>query len=88
MMKHKTELAYEVFRHHMIEIRKKAGMTQAHLANLLGKPQSFVAKYENGERRLDVIEFLSIAEVLNVDSYDVIRSLSAKIKEEERSKRK
>ena len=35
--------------------RKSAGLTQAEVAGRLKKPQSFVAKYENGERRLDVL---------------------------------
>ncbi|WP_271597548.1 transcriptional regulator [Bradyrhizobium sp. CCBAU 45384] len=33
----------------------------------LRKPQSFVAKYEGGERRLDVVEFITIAEALGAD---------------------
>ena len=41
--------------------RKAAGLTQAQVAGRLKKPQSFVTKYENGERRLDVLEFLSVA---------------------------
>jgi transcriptional regulator with XRE-family HTH domain len=36
---------------------RKAGVTQSQLAVKLGRPQSFVAKYETGERRLDVAEF-------------------------------
>ena len=47
-------------------------MTQQAVADRLGKPQSFVAKYENGERRLDVVEFLEIAEVLDVDTVAII----------------
>ncbi len=43
-------------------------MTQAELAMLLEKPQSFVSKYENGERRLDVIEFITVCRVLKVDA--------------------
>jgi transcriptional regulator with XRE-family HTH domain len=39
------------------DIRKRAGLTQAQLAARLGVPQSLVAKVENGERRLDVLEF-------------------------------
>ena len=44
--------------------RSKAGMTQQQLAERLGKPQSYVAKYEGGERRVDVVEFLAIAQIL------------------------
>lgn len=51
---------YDIFRQCMIAARKAAKLTQATLAQSLNKPQSFVAKYENGERRLDVIEFLLI----------------------------
>jgi len=39
-------------------------MTQTQLAKRLGKPQSFVAKYEGGERRLDVIEFVDVVRAL------------------------
>lgn len=50
----------------LVEARKKAGLTQVEVAERLGKPQSFVAKYEGGERRLDVIEFLAVADVIGV----------------------
>lgn len=41
-------------------IRQEAGLRQDDLARVLGKPQSFVSKYESGERRLDVLELRSI----------------------------
>ena len=44
--------------------RKQVGLTQVELAKRLERPQSFVAKYETGERRLDVIEFIELAEAL------------------------
>jgi transcriptional regulator with XRE-family HTH domain len=51
----------------MIAARRKAGLTQQEVANRLRKPQSFVAKYEGGERRLDVVEFLAIARAIGAD---------------------
>lgn len=48
-------------------VRKAADVTQAELAERLGKPQSFVSKVERGERRIDVIEFCQIAEALGHD---------------------
>ncbi len=42
------------------KLRKMAGFTQAELAELLNKPQSYVSKYESGERRLDVIELIVV----------------------------
>lgn len=56
--------------------RKKAGITQTQLAKKLGKPQSFVAKYEGGERRLDVIEFLEVAEIIDADAFAILKKLS------------
>jgi transcriptional regulator with XRE-family HTH domain len=38
------------------EARRKAGLTQEDIANVLGQTQSFVSKCERGERRLDLVE--------------------------------
>ena len=48
-------------------MRKAAALTQQALALRLKKPQSFVAKYEGGERRLDVVEFITISRALGAD---------------------
>jgi len=56
------------------EMRQSKGITQTELAKRLRRPQSFVAKYEQGERRLDVIEFVTIAEMIGVDPIALIRS--------------
>jgi len=55
--------------------RRTKAMTQADVAVRLGKPQSFVAKYERGERRLDVIEFLDVADALGADPCELLRGL-------------
>jgi transcriptional regulator with XRE-family HTH domain len=59
----------------MIAARKKAGLTQHDLAERLGKPQSFVAKYESGERRIDVVEFVAITQAIGVDPVRILKSL-------------
>jgi transcriptional regulator with XRE-family HTH domain len=47
--------------------REKAGITQQELAKRLGRPQSFVAKYERCERRIDVAEFVRISEAVGAN---------------------
>jgi len=47
------------------------------LAALLDKPQSFVSKYENGERRLDVAELLAILDALNCDPHAALGEILA-----------
>lgn len=58
--------------------RREAGVTQLELSRALGKPQSFVSKYESGERRLDVIEFITICEALGVAPTKIIKRLEVK----------
>ncbi|BBH37934.1 MAG: helix-turn-helix domain-containing protein [Microcystis sp.] len=66
---------YHVFRRCLIAARKDANLTQAALAKAIKKPQSFVAKYENGERRLDVVEFLLVSRVIGVDPCEILRQV-------------
>jgi transcriptional regulator with XRE-family HTH domain len=63
----------------LIAARDKAGLTQQKLAKRLGKHQSFVAKYEGGERRLDVIEFIVIVREIGADPVRMLRTLAGKI---------
>ncbi len=69
---------YRHFRTLLTDARLHAGLTQASLAKKLGRPQSFVSKFENGERRLDVIEFLDVARAVRLDPIRVIDELSRK----------
>ena len=68
---------YRRFMSMLVEARKNAEITQTDLSFKLSKPQSFVSKYENGERRLDLIEFLEIAEALEIDPVDFVCRLIA-----------
>ena len=65
-----------MFRRRVREMRMDAALTQAELAARLNRPQSFVAKYENGERRLDVVEFIEVAEAIGFDPAEFVRALS------------
>lgn len=47
--------------------RKSAGLTQQDVADRLGRPQSFVAKVEGCERRLDVVEFLHLCRAIGAE---------------------
>ena len=60
----------------LIAARRKAGLTQHEVAERLGRPQSFVAKVEGGERRLDVIEFIELTRALGVDPTRLMRTLT------------
>jgi len=55
------------------QIRRGAGLRQEDLAQMLGKPQSFVSNYERGERRLDLLELRQICEVVGVPLADFVR---------------
>ncbi|MBN9787669.1 XRE family transcriptional regulator [Pseudonocardia sp. TMWB2A] len=63
----------------LVEARKAKGLTQAELAETLNKPQSFVAKYENGERRIDVVEFVDITAALGVSAADLLARIEPAI---------
>jgi transcriptional regulator with XRE-family HTH domain len=56
--------------------RKSAELTQAEVAGRLKKPQSFVAKYENGERRLDVLEFVAVCRAIEADPVEMLREIA------------
>lgn len=70
--------SYQLLLTQLLAARKTAGLTQTMLSERLSKPQSFVSKYERGERRLDVIEFLEVCLQLGADPHEVIRSLEGR----------
>jgi transcriptional regulator with XRE-family HTH domain len=60
----------------LVAARKERGLTQSELAVRLGRRQTFVSKYELGERRIDVIEFLDIARELDVDACKTLKRIA------------
>jgi predicted transcriptional regulator len=61
----------------LITRRKELRLSQYDLADRLKRPQSFVAKIEGGERRMDVLEFLDFAYALEIDACEVIQAVEA-----------
>ena len=70
---------YEYFRSLLVAAREKAGLTQTDVSSALKRPQSFVAKYEGGERRLDVVEFIQVSAALGVDPHAILRDLEGRL---------
>lgn len=58
------------------QARLDAGLTQTDVAERLKRPQSFVAKYENGERRIEVVEFVEIVRAIGCDGHQVLAQVS------------
>lgn len=52
----------------LISTRETLNITQVQLATTLKKPQSYVAKVENLDRRIDIIELVDWLEALNIPS--------------------
>ncbi len=57
------------------QTREQAGVTQVELAKKLGRPQSYVSKYESGERRLDILELREVCQALGVPLGAFIKKL-------------
>ncbi|KGM46648.1 helix-turn-helix domain-containing protein [Pseudooceanicola atlanticus] len=58
----------EALRDALIAARKSTGLTQAELASRLRCHQTFVARVESGERRIDVIELIVLARAFGEDA--------------------
>ena len=58
-------------------LRVEAGLKQSELADRLDKDQTFVSRYENGERRLDLIELADICRACNSDLSKLVKRLEA-----------
>ena len=61
------------------DLRKAKGLTQEDVAGRLEQPQSFVAKYECGDRGLSIVEFINVARALDADPAKTLQKLLALI---------
>ena len=74
-MKSTYSETYQLLIDRLIRARKNCGMTQTDLALRVGKPQSYVSKIEICERRLDVVEFLELAQAIGEDPVKLISEI-------------
>jgi transcriptional regulator with XRE-family HTH domain len=63
----------------LVAARKAAGLTQVQLAERLQKPQSFVSKIEQGQRRVDVLEFCAIAHAVGESPEHLLENVLARL---------
>jgi transcriptional regulator with XRE-family HTH domain len=61
------------------DARIDARLTQSELSARLGRPQSFVSKYESGERRLDLVELSEVCHAVGISLQDLVSRLEGKI---------
>ncbi|QWD01362.1 helix-turn-helix transcriptional regulator [Polynucleobacter paneuropaeus] len=66
---------YELLRSELKNARLQAKLLQADLAKKLKKPQSYISKVESGERNIDVIEFTSYCEALDLEPSKWLKKL-------------
>lgn len=63
----------------LVKTRKGLGITQIELAERLGKNQQFVSRYEGGERRVDLLEFIAIARALGFEPQRLLGQILKKL---------
>ena len=66
---------YQLLLQLLVTARKKSGITQQQLAKKLGKNQSYISKYENAERRLDIIEVIAISKAINFNPVELMNDI-------------
>ena len=75
MPRSRHSLRYTRLKELLVRARTDVGLSQVEVAARLGRPQSFVSKYESGERGLDVVELLEVCEALGCSPSALVASL-------------
>jgi len=68
---------YAVLQDLLRRAREAKGISQRNLSAKLGKMSSYIQKIESGERRIDVIEFLRICDILQTDEHSILKEIRA-----------
>ncbi|PHP29146.1 transcriptional regulator [Limimaricola cinnabarinus] len=67
---------HDAFIHYLAEKRAEAGLKQVELAERMKVYQSFIARLESGQRRVDVVELVKLGEVLGFDPTEIVGRLA------------
>ena len=71
---------------HLVEVlaqaRRMSGLTQAQLAERVGKDQTFISIIERGQRRVDVLEFVALAKAMKADPVGLFADVLKRLPEE------
>jgi transcriptional regulator with XRE-family HTH domain len=65
----------------LTDARQKSGMTQAQLAERVGKDQTYISIIERGQRRVDVLEFVALARAMNADPAELFSDVLKRLPE-------
>jgi len=79
---------YTVLQDILKRSREAKGLSQRNLSAKLGKMSSYIQKIESGERRIDVIEFLHICDLLETDEHSILKEIRAEVAERKGRNRK
>jgi transcriptional regulator with XRE-family HTH domain len=66
----------------LVAARRRAGLTQAEVAERIGRDQSFISLIENAQRRIDVLEFFVLARAMGADAIGMLKEIEAKLPRE------
>lgn len=75
----KTSNDHSILRELLKAYRLKLGVTQEELSKILGRPQSYVSKFESGEKKLDVFELREVCVAMNLHFLSFIKELEVKV---------
>lgn len=77
----------EIFYQHLIQALRDAriseSISQIELSKKIYRPQSYVSKYENGQRKIDPIQLIRICDALSIRASDLIRKIEKAVTENE-----
>lgn len=68
---------YQIFLEQLRAAREEAGLTQREVARRLGRSQSFVAKAEQGQNRVDVAQLVNLCAAVEIPLLEFMRRYEA-----------